>query len=46
MGTHRRLSEFSEESRVQSYSEGSERSICTFDLPTQTMDHVAISAWV
>ena len=36
MGKLRRLFEFSEESRIQGYSEGSEGSICTSDLPAQT----------
>ena len=36
MGKHRCLFEFSEESRIQGYSEGSERSICTSDLSAQT----------
>ena len=36
MGKHRSPSEFSEDSRVQGYSEGSERSICIPDLPAQT----------
>ena len=35
MGKHRSLFEFSEDSRVQGYSEGSERSICTPNLPAQ-----------
>jgi len=33
---HRRLFEFSEDSRVEDYSEGSERSICKSDLPAKT----------
>ena len=36
MGKHRNLFEFSEDSRVQGYSKGSERSICTPDVPAQT----------
>ena len=36
MGKHRSQFEFSEDSRVQGYSEGSERSICTPYLSAQT----------
>lgn len=36
MGKHRSLFEFTEDSRVQGYSESSERSLCTSDLLTQT----------